>query len=148
MKSWYKKITAILLTVSLVFGGVTSIFAKTTGNGTAVYVPNIEESLDGAGATYARILCLKNSGSSNGTLLCTYDQLKDVKVTMNDGTTVSKQVYPIYKSTDNGESWKLIANVYDKEYGLLKTSQPCLYELPQQVGDLKAGTSFTSRKYF
>ena len=71
-----------------------------------------------------------------------------MKVTMNDGTTVSKQVYPIYKSTDNGESWRLIANVYDKEYGLLKTSQPCLYELPQQVGDLKAGTLLLAGNIF
>lgn len=148
MKSWYKKIIAMLLVSSLLFGGTIPVLAKTIGNGTAVYVPNSNEISNGAGATYARILCLKNSGSSNGTLLCTYDQLKDVKVTMDDGTTVSKQVYPIYKSTDNGESWKLIANVYDKEYGLLKTSQPCLYELPQQVGDLKAGTLLLAGNIF
>lgn len=67
---------------------------------------------------------------------------------MVNGNKVSKQVYPIYQSTDSGNSWKLISNVYDKEYGLLRTSQPCLYELPKQVGDMPAGTILLAGNIF
>lgn len=98
----------------MVFCLVIPVSAKTTENGVAVYVSDNEATFDPGGATYSRIICLKNSGSANGTLLCTYDQLKNVTVAMDDGTSVSKQVYPIYKSTDNGDNWQLISNVYDK----------------------------------
>ena len=122
--------------------------AVTTGNGALVYQPGASASYDGAGSTYARIICLKNNGSYNGTLLCTFDQLKNVTVTMPNGTQVSKQVYPIYRSTDNGATWSLIANVFDREYNLLRTSQPCLYEVPQQVGNLAAGTILLAGNIF
>lgn len=123
-------------------------FAKTTDNGTVVYVSDNANTFDPGGATYARIICLKNSGSENGTLLCTYDQLKNVTVTTSDGNQISKQVYPIYKSTDGGDSWSLISNVFDQEYDLPKTSQPCLFELPQQVGNMPAGTILLAGNIF
>lgn len=148
MKKWCKKLTAIVAVFILVFCFGFPVSAKTTGNGTAVYVSDNEATFDPGGATYSRIICLKNSGSGNGTLLCTFDQLKNVTVSMDDGTSVSKQVYPIYKSTDNGDNWQLISNVYDKEYGLLRTSQPCLYELPSQVGDMPAGTILLAGNIF
>lgn len=148
MKKKYRKV--LVLTAVLVMAIVFSCtaFAMTTGNGTVVYVSDNSRTFDPGGATYSRIICLKNSGSSNGTLLCTYDQLKNVEVTMSDGSVVSKQVYPIYKSTDGGDNWQLIANVYDKEYGLLRTSQPCLYELPRQVGNMPAGTILLAGNIF
>ncbi len=121
--------------------------AQIVGNGTVVYVSDNTGTFDPGGATYARIICLKHSGSSNGALLCTYDQLKNVSVSVN-GETVDKQVYPIYKSTDGGDNWQLISNVYDKEYNLLRTSQPCLYELPVQVGDMPAGTILLAGNIF
>lgn len=71
-----------------------------------------------------------------------------MSVDVGNGEMVSKQVYPIYRSTDNGENWELIANVYDKEYNLLRTSQPCLYELPQQVGEMPAGTILLAGNIF
>jgi len=120
----------------LIFCCLISVFAKTDGNGSLVYESDNSNTFDPGVATYSRIICLKNSGDLNGTLLCTYDQLKNVSVDVGNGEMVSKQVYPIYRSSDNGESWQLISNVYDKEYGLLRTSQPCLYELPQQVGNM------------
>ncbi|MDK2808722.1 MAG: hypothetical protein PWP24_1459 [Clostridiales bacterium] len=124
------------------------VFAQITNNGSTVYISDNSATFDPGGATYARIISLKHSVNQNGTLLCTYDQLKNVNVTLDNNTTVSKQVYPIYKSTDNGESWSLLSNVYDKKYGLLRTSQPCLYELPKQVGNMPAGTIILAGNIF
>lgn len=148
MSKHYRRLFAMILSILMIVSLALPVFATTTGNGTAVYVSDNSATFDPGGSTYARIICLKNSGSLNGTLLCTYDQLKNVTVTMSDGSSVSKQVYPIYKSTDNGATWSLIANVYDKEYGLNRTSQPCLYELPQDVGNLTKGTIILAGNIF
>lgn len=53
-----------------------AVQAKIDGNGALVYKSDNSSTFDPGGATYSRIICLKNSGSSNGTLLCTFDQLK------------------------------------------------------------------------
>ncbi len=138
-------LTAVVTSVFMVT--ITS-YAQTTDNGVAVYVSDNSATFDPGGATYARIVCLKHSGSSNGTLLCTYDQLKNVNVTYDNGSTSSQQVYPIYRSTDGGNSWTHISDVFDQKYGLLRTSQPCLYELPQAVGDMPAGTVILAGNIF
>lgn len=143
-----KKLLSFIISLILLMSLSCTAFAKTTGNGAVVYVSDNDATFDPGGATYSRIICLKNSGTSNGALLCTFDQLKNVSVSMDDGFTVSKQVYPIYKSIDGGDNWQLIANVYDKEYGLLRTSQPCLYELPKQVGNMPAGTILLAGNIF
>lgn len=148
MKKCCMRLSSVLIAAIMILGLSCTVFAQTTGNGAVVYVSDNTATFDPGGSTYARIICLKNSGSSNGTLLCTYDQLKNVSVMMNDGSSVSKQVYPIYKSVDGGNTWQLISNVYDKEYGLLRTSQPCLYELPQQVGNMPAGTILLAGNIF
>lgn len=51
------------------------------------------------------------------------------------------QVYPIYRSTNGGTTWSLLANVAPSQDfpGETLTSQPYLYEVPQQVGGLNAG---------
>lgn len=142
-----KRILAVAFASFLFFNFAMISSAQIVGNGAVVYVSDNAGTFDPGGATYARIICLKHSGSSNGTLLCTYDQLKNVSVSVN-GKTVDKQVYPIYKSTDGGDNWQLISNVYDKEYNLLRTSQPCLYELPVKVGDMPAGTILLAGNIF
>lgn len=147
MNKLYKYILSITFAAMLFLGFTIASYAKITENGAVIYTSDNAKTFDPGGATYARIICLKNSGASNGGLLCTYDQLKNVSVTVN-GTTVEKQVYPIYKSTDGGDNWQLISNVYDKEYGLLRTSQPCLYELPVQIGDMPAGTILLAGNIF
>ncbi|MDP4502009.1 RICIN domain-containing protein [Nonomuraea turcica] len=107
--------------------------AVTTGNGALVYSPPAGSSFDPAGTTYAKVIALKNNGSANGTLLVTYDQLVYVN---------GVQVYPIYRSTDGGTTWSHLSNVVPSQTfsSLTLTSQPFLYELPQQVGALAAGT--------
>lgn len=148
MHNWYKRIVSVFTALILLCTCVVPVMAKTDGNGSLVYKSDNDSTFDPGGATYSRIICLKNNAGSNGTLLCTYDQLKKVSVDVGNGKKISKQVYPIYKSTDGGDNWKLISNVYDKEYGLLRTSQPCLYELPQQVGDMPAGTILLAGNIF
>jgi len=116
--------------------------AVTTGNGSLVFSPAAGSSFNPeggtpAGTTYAKIIVLKNSGSSNGTQLVTFDQL----VLVN-----GVQVYPIYRSTDNGTSWTHVTDIVPSANfsTLTRTSQPFLYELPQAEGSLPAGTILLS----
>ena len=148
MHNLYKGVVSIIVVLFLVFTCIFPVMAQTATNGRIVYKSDNGSTFDPGGATYSRIIYLKNSGDSNGTLLCTYDQLKKIPVDVGNGKKIFKQVYPIYQSIDGGDSWKLISNVYDKEYGLLRTSQPCLYELPQQVGDMPAGTVLLAGNIF
>src|SRR4051794_14311973 len=112
--------------------------AVTTGNGSLVYSPAAGTSFNpeggrAAGTTYAKNIVLKNSGASNGTQLVTYDQL----VLVN-----GVQVYPIYRSTDDGTSWTHVTDVVPSTTfpSLTRTSQPFLFEVPQATGGLPAGT--------
>ncbi|UUZ86406.1 glycoside hydrolase [Paenibacillus sp. P26] len=125
-------VLSLLSAVTLVSGPGTAE-AVTTGNGSLVYSPAAGSSFDKAGTTYAKIITLKNNGSANGTLLVTYDQLVYVN---------GVQVYPIYKSTDNGTTWTHVTDVVPSQNfpGETLTSQPFLYEVPQTVGGLAAGT--------
>lgn len=116
--------------------------AVTTGNGALVYSPGAGTSFNpeggrAAGTTYAKNIVLKYSGSANGTQLVTYDQL----VLVNN-----VQVYPIYRSTDNGATWSHLTDIVPNNDfpSLARTAQPFLYELPQQVGNLPAGTILLS----
>lgn len=108
--------------------------AVTAGNGSVVYTSPAQGSFpDKGGATYSKIVVLKHNGSSNGQIIVTYDQLTYVN---------GVQVYPIYRSTDNGATWSLLTNVVpsDDFSTLTRTSQPFLYELPQASDGLAAGT--------
>jgi hypothetical protein len=139
IKRFSKKATSlIVVAVVISMLSAISVFATTTGNGALVY-QSTNDSFDPAGATYARIISLKHNGTSNGTLLTTFDQLKLVN---------GQQVYPIYESTDNGASWSLKSNVYDTVYGTDRTSQPDLFEVPQATGNLAAGTILLAGNIF
>lgn len=116
----------------------TAASAVTTGNGSLVYSPAAGSSFNPeggtpAGTTYAKIIVLKNNGSYNGTQLVTFD-----KLVLQSG----KQVYPIYRSSDNGTTWTKIADIDPSVAfpGYNRTAQPFLYELPQASGSLPAGT--------
>jgi hypothetical protein len=81
------------------------------------------------GSLYPRAIRLQNSGSSNGTLLATFEQY-------SSGTPV----FPVYRSTDNGNSWTRISAISDTHNGFGNRYQPFLYELPTQIGNFPAGT--------
>ncbi len=71
-----------------------------------------------AGAQYPRVIQLK-VGAGKGTLLATFAR---------------RGTLPIYRSTDNGETWTQFSEVP------MLRGQPCLFELPAAIGDLPAGT--------
>ncbi|GAA1668159.1 hypothetical protein GCM10009830_12440 [Glycomyces endophyticus] len=112
--------------------------AVTTGNGALVYSPAAGSSFNPeggapAGTTYAKIIVLKSSGGSNGTQIVTFDQL-----VLENGD----QVYPIYRSTNDGASWTHVADVNpsDQFPALTRTAQPFLFEVTETTGNLTAGT--------
>jgi len=70
------------------------------------------------GASYPRVIQLK-MGTNKGALLATYSRRGNL---------------PIYRSTDNGDSWTLFSEVPQLR------GEPCLYELPARMGELPAGT--------
>ncbi|MCU6734734.1 RICIN domain-containing protein [Diplocloster agilis] len=131
MNKRLKKILALLLTAAMVFGSSVTALAQMTGNGTAAMSISFQTAFEEQAITYTRILCLKNSGNANGTLLMTCDQHSWV-----DG----EQVWPIYRSTDNGNTWSHVSDVKDTVFGTNRKAQPMLFELPQAVGNLPKGT--------
>lgn len=128
-----RALAVLLAATALTAGWSAPAPAVTTGNGALVYSPPPGGPFDPAGTTYAKVVVLKHNGAFNGQALVTYDQLVFVG---------GVQVYPIYRSTDGGTSWSLVANVVPSQDfpGESLTSQPYLYEVPQQVGGLAAGT--------
>ena len=61
MTNWCKRLMILLLSMGLVLCASLPVFAKSTDNGTVVYVSDNEATFDPGGATYSRIICLKNS---------------------------------------------------------------------------------------
>ena len=162
--------TTALIGSALAVGLVTEpAFAVTTGNGSLVYAPPNgssfnDEGGDATGTAYAKIVALKYSGSSNGTLISTFDDarlIKDVSPSTNPTTDTQAclanpalachQEWPFFRSTDNGTTWQKISSInpglqfpgipgQEDSTQLDRTAQPFLYELPQAVGNLAAGT--------
>lgn len=70
------------------------------------------------GASYPRVLQIKN-GPGKGQLLATFGR---------------RGALPIYRSTDNGETWQFLSEIPNLR------GQPAMFELPQKVGEFPAGT--------
>lgn len=92
------------------------------------------------GVLSPRVVQLKHQADSqnNGRLLLTFEQV----LTKNQGKT-GHPVFPIYESDDNGATWKHITDVSEPQdvhegWGLMNCPQ--LYELPQKIGNMPAGT--------
>jgi hypothetical protein len=82
------------------------------------------------GCLYPKTVCLQHQSNTslNGTLLVTFEQPADLPV------------FPIYRSTNNGQSWTEIGSVADTANGIGNRCCAFLYELPQAIGSLAAGT--------
>lgn len=83
----------------------------------------------GVGAMYPRVIQIKKHKGSERYLLATFEHY------MN-----REPSFPIYRSTDNGETWNLLSEVEDTKNKFGMRYQPHLFELPQQVGEFPAGT--------
>jgi len=81
------------------------------------------------GALYARAVELNYSGENNGKMYATFERY-------NPGA----RSFPIYESTDGGVTWAKITDITDQVNGWEMKFQPHLYELPQQIGSMPAGT--------
>ncbi len=92
-----------------------------------VYTPKIDERRPGS--MYPRCIVLNHSAEKPGALLATFECY-----------TNDIPVFPIFESLDDGASWHLLSKIEDKEKGFGCRYQPHLFELPQKVGDLPAGT--------
>jgi hypothetical protein len=76
------------------------------------------------GALYARAM-----QASNGKMYATFEQY-----------TTGVSVFPIYESTNNGQDWTKVGDVKDTHKGVGMRWEPYLYELPQTIGSMAAGT--------
>jgi hypothetical protein len=126
----------LLVAVSMVAAGLVLGAAPASAATTGVlYTPNISANPN-EDASYPRVIRLAHSGTSNGTLLATF---------AHSGVGTSKANFPIYTSTNDGQSWSAapIGTVTDTVHGW-DLDGPTLYELPQAEGSLPAGTLLAS----
>jgi hypothetical protein len=132
MKNFKKKLLCMAISCTLVLGNLCLASAATaTNNGVAAMTLKFNDAFEEQAITYTRLVCLKHSGNSNGTLLATCDQHSWVN---------GEQVWPIFRSMDDGKTWSHISDITDKTFGTNRKAQPMMYELPSNVGTLKAGT--------
>lgn len=85
------------------------------------------------GAMYPRVLKIQHHAGAEGNLLATFEHYMH-----------REPSFPIYRSTDHGETWHLFSEVEDTQNKWGMRYQPHLFELPQQVGEFPAGTIFCS----
>ncbi|KKK15462.1 hypothetical protein P175DRAFT_0426288 [Aspergillus ochraceoroseus IBT 24754] len=81
--------------------------------------------------TIPRTLYARNEQLPNGDLLATWE---------NYSPEPPIVYFPIYRSTDFGETWSPLSEVHDTANGLGLRYQPFLYSLPERIGRFPAGT--------
>lgn len=75
--------------------------------------------------TILRLAHQKNE-ADNGTLLVSFEQWNST--------------YPVFSSTDDGQTWQKLCHVTDDYNGYYNEWMPFLYELPADIGDFEEGT--------
>ena len=99
----------------------------------AVSVLTLHSGLSGeAGPLYTRLLATAPDGPNHGNIFLTAEVYRNVG---SHGP-----VFPIWKSSDNGQNWVRIADVADVRFGFGNRYQPMLYELPRGIGNYPRGT--------
>jgi hypothetical protein len=81
--------------------------------------------------TDPRVLYARTAQLPDGDLLATWE---------NYSPEPPKVYFPIYKSSDNGYTWKELSRVQDQGYGWGLRYQPFLYVLPEALAGYAAGT--------
>ncbi|WP_162929384.1 sialidase family protein, partial [Streptomyces sp. YIM 130001] len=127
---WWGGLVAGLL-LALVAGITTPPSALANGSGDSFYTRESSDEF----LAYSRIIRLEHSGSSNGTLIGTFEHA-------NRGGGPSE--YVIRTSKDDGATWRTLTTVSDPLEGEDHPSdqlwQPFLFELPKKMGKYPAGT--------
>lgn len=79
---------------------------------------------------YPTMVRLSHNGEKDGTLLATFARYGAWKG------------YDVYESTDNGDSWHYLSTALDTIHEKILNAilQPCLFEIPCDMGKYKAGT--------
>lgn len=85
--------------------------------------------------TDPRVLYARTAQLPNGDLLATWE---------NYSKEPPPVYFPIYRSSDNGYSWREISRVQDQGYGWGLRYQPMIYVLPEAFADWPAGTVLLS----
>jgi hypothetical protein len=128
-----KKLVSIsMMVVCFCLLFTSSIYAASNQVDIFIPDPNIVVDSNDAGANYPRLIRLNHSGSANGTLLATFEQ--------SPGNTGNKPVFPIYRSTDDGKTWTHLSDIVDTQNNWGMVWQPQLFEMPQTIGNVPAGT--------
>ncbi|WP_135364385.1 sialidase family protein [Halosimplex halophilum] len=115
-------------------------------DGDVLYAP--PDDAPAAGAMYPRVERLDHDGASGETLLATFEHYAsadpdctDPFADEYDGSVPDDRPYfPVYRSTDGGETWEPFSAIRDTQNGWGLRYQPVLFELPQSVGPWDAGT--------
>ena len=116
-------------------------------DGEVLYTPPEEAS--GPGAMYPRVTRLLHDDAEGETLLATFEHYASgdpdcpdpFEIEGTDSPPVPDDPYfPVYRSTDGGDSWDPFSAISDTENGWGLRYQPVLFELPESVGPWDAGT--------
>jgi photosystem II stability/assembly factor-like uncharacterized protein len=99
----------------------TALVPRSAGAGTMYTSPS---SAPGPGALYGRAM-----QTSNGKMYATFEQY-----------TTGVSTFPIYESKDSGKTWSKVGDVKDTYKGWGMRWEPHLYQLPQAIGAMPAGT--------
>lgn len=116
-----KIVSSVICCSFLICTAAAGLSASAYGPST-LYTPS--SSAPSPGALYARAM-----QASDGSMYATFEQY-------SSGTPV----FPIYKSTNNGQTFTQVGSVNDTQHGYGMRYQPFLYELPQAIGNMPEGT--------
>ncbi len=94
-----------------------------------LFAPSKNQIGNPTGCMYPRVIELKHSGKKN-ILLATFENYSKTE----------PPFAPIYQSVDGGINWSLLSKIKDTKNNFGMRFQPVLYELEQDISDLKKGT--------
>lgn len=124
-KSFGKGLTAAGLFAALLVAVIMPISAEAYGPST-MYTPPSDAPKPGA--LYPRAI-----QATNGKMYATFEQY-----------TSGIASFPIFESLDNGQTWKKVGDVKDTKMSWGMRWEPQLYQLPEAIGDMPAGTLLAS----
>ncbi|ERJ05601.1 Putative bifunctional protein Secreted sugar binding protein-sugar hydrolase [Halorhabdus tiamatea SARL4B] len=106
---------------------------STRTDGQTLYRP--PEGTPAPGAMYPRVERLAHADTGGDVLIATFEHYWST-----DPENASQPFFPVYRSTDGGESWTKCSEIHDTENDWGLRYQPTLFELPVDVGPWSAGT--------